>query len=226
MLIESIDTLIFDLDNTLIDRNAAMRQTIQNWLTDQGCKGKRLQTALNDCMQHDNWGYADRLEFSAWMLGKYGKSKETTPIQIQQLLHIHNSRNVQPEVQVQTLLQDLRNHFLLVLATNGGSRTQRAKIQHTQLEHFFQPEAIFVSGEMEFEKPDPRYFHKIIKDLRLDEKRTVVIGDNLTNDIRAANECGMYTCWVSHGRERENGTEPTMTISNITEISAWSKQLI
>ncbi|OQP49946.1 HAD family hydrolase [Niastella populi] len=226
MLIESIDTLIFDLDNTLIDRNAAMRLTIQTWLTEQGCKGKRLQTALEDCMQHDNWGYADRLEFSAWMLGKYGKSKDTTAKQVQQLLHINNSRNVQPDPQVQTLLQALRNRFLLVLATNGGSRTQRAKLQHTQLEQFFQPEAIFVSGEMEYEKPDPRYFHRIVNELRLDVASTVVVGDNLLNDIKAAGECGLYTCWVSHGRVKNTGTEPTITIGNITEISAWSKQLI
>ena len=177
-------------------------------------------------MQHDNWGYADRLEFSAWMLSKYGKSKDTTPKEVLQLLHINNSRNVQSDVQVQMLLQELRNHFLLVLATNGGSRTQRAKLQHTQLEHYFQPEAIFVSGEMEFEKPDPRYFQKIVTDLHLDVTTTMVIGDNLLNDIRAANECGLYTCWVSHGREKGNVAEPTMTIRNITEISAWSKQLI
>jgi HAD superfamily hydrolase (TIGR01549 family) len=225
MLIESIDTLIFDLDNTLIDRNAAMRQTIKDWLTAQGYTGKHLQTALADCMQRDNFGYADRLEFSAWMLSTYGRTKDTTAKQVQQLLHINNSRNVQPDPQVQMLLQDLRNHFLLVLATNGGSRTQRAKLQHSQLESFFQPEAIYVSGEMEFEKPDPNYFKKIIDDLHLDVTTTLVIGDNLLNDIKAANECGLYTCWVSHDREKENGTEPTMTIRNITEISAWSSQL-
>jgi HAD superfamily hydrolase (TIGR01549 family) len=225
MLIESIDTLIFDLDNTLIDRNAAMRQTIKNWLTGQGYTGKHLQTALADCMQRDNFGYADRLEFSAWMLSTYSRTKDATAKQVQQLLHINNSRNVQPDPQVQMLLQDLRNHFLLVLATNGGSRTQRAKLQHSQLEGFFQPEAIYVSGEMEFEKPDPNYFKKIIEDLHLDVTTTLVIGDNLLNDIKAANECGLYTCWVSHGREKENGTEPTMTIRNITEISTWSSQL-
>ena len=66
MLIETIDTLIFDLDNTNSDRNAAMQQTIKDWLTEQGYAGTPLQTALTDCMQRDNWGYANRLaELSA-----------------------------------------------------------------------------------------------------------------------------------------------------------------
>jgi HAD superfamily hydrolase (TIGR01662 family) len=176
-------------------------------------------------MQRDNWGYANRLEFSAWMQSAYGKNKDTTARQLQQLLHVNNSRNVQPDLQVQILLQNLRNQYLLVLATNGGSHTQRAKIQQAQLASFFQPEAIFVSGEMEFEKPDPQYFQKIIAELRLDAESTLVIGDNLHNDIQAANACGLYTCWVSHGREGEAGIQPHMVIRNITEISTWSQQL-
>lgn len=227
MLIERIDTLIFDLDNTLIDRNAAMRQSLYDWLTVQGHKGVALQAALDDCMQHDNWGYTNRQEFATWLLHQYGdKQNNETPHQLQHLLHVNNSLNVQPDTTVQQLLQTLGTQYQLVLATNGGSKTQRAKIQQAQLEQFFQPRALFVSGEMEFEKPDPRYFKIIINELQLDATRAIVIGDNLYNDIQAANECGLYTCWVSHGREGATGIQPTITIKNITEAGAWSKQLI
>jgi putative hydrolase of the HAD superfamily len=228
MPIERIDTLIFDLDNTLIDRNAAMRLSLHDWLSTQGYNGPRLQTALNDCMQYDNWGYTNRHDLCTWLLHNYGnkEDKEATPQQLQHLLHVNNSRNVQPDIEVQSLLQSLSSQYQLVLATNGGSGTQRAKIQQAQLEQFFKPGLIFVSGEMEFEKPDPQYFKKIISDLHLDVTKAIVTGDNLHNDIQAASACGLYTCWVSHGRAGEAGIQPTMTIKNITEISAWSKQLI
>lgn len=228
MLIERIDTLIFDLDNTLIDRNAAMRQSLHNWLSSQGFAGPQLETALNHCMQYDNWGYTNRQEFTTWLLHQYGNKQNitTTPTELQHLLHVNNSLNVKPDTTVQGLLQTLGTQYQLVLATNGGSKTQLAKIQQAQLEQYFQPRAIFVSGEMEFEKPDPRYFKIIIEELQLDVTKALVIGDNLHNDIQAANECGLYTCWVSHGREGEAGIQPYMTIENITEISAWSKQLI
>jgi putative hydrolase of the HAD superfamily len=228
MLIERIDTLIFDLDNTLIDRNAAMRLSLHDWLSTQGYNGLQLETALNDCMQYDNWGYTNRQHLCTWLLKHYANKQNTdvTPEQLQHMLHVNNSLNVQPNPQVQALLQTLGSQYQLVLATNGGSHTQRAKIQQAQLERFFQPEAIFVSGEMEFEKPDPVYFKKIISELQLDVTKAMVIGDNPHNDIQAANACGLYTCWVSHGREGEAGIQPTITIENITEISAWSKQLI
>jgi HAD superfamily hydrolase (TIGR01662 family) len=228
MLIEHIDTLIFDLDNTLIDRNAAMRLSLHDWLSAQGFNGPQLERAVNDCMQYDHWGYTSRHDLCAWLLQNYvnKQNNDVTPQQLQHLLHVNNSRNVQPNPQVQALLQTLGSQYKLVLATNGGSQTQRAKIQQAQLERFFKPEAIFVSGEMEFEKPDPQYFKKIISDLQLDVTKALVIGDNPHNDIQAANACGLYTCWVSHGREAAAGIQPTMTIENITEISAWSKQLI
>ena len=227
MLIERIDTLIFDLDNTLIDRNAAMRKSVHEWLSAQGYKGTQLETAVDDCMQYDNWGYTNRQEFATWLLHQYSnKQNKVTPHELQHLLHVNNSRNVEPDLAVQRVLQTLGTQYQLVLATNGGSKTQRAKIQQAQLENFFQPQAIFVSGEMEFEKPDPQYFKKIISDLQLDVTKTMVIGDNPYNDIQAANECGLYTCWVSHGREGEAGIQPTITIKNIIEITAWSKQLI
>lgn len=227
MLIERIDTLIFDLDNTLIDRNAAMRQSLHDWLITQGHEGPALEAALNDCMQYDNWGYMDRQELCTWLLQQYGnKQNKITVHDLEHLLHVNNSRNVQPDAQVQALLNTLRNQYQLVLATNGGSKTQRAKIAQTRLLDLFQPELIFVSGEMEFEKPDPRYFEIIIDQLQLDVTKALVIGDNPQNDIQAANECGLFTCWVSHGREGEAGIQPTITIKNITEIGAWSKQLI
>ena len=227
MLIERIDTLIFDLDNTLIDRNAAMRQSLHDWLITQGHEGSALEAALNDCMQYDDWGYIDRQDLCTWMLQQYGnKQNKVTVHELEHLLHVNNSRNVKPDAQVQALLNTLRNQYKLVLATNGGSKTQRAKIEQTELLDFFKPEDIFVSGEMEFEKPDPRYFKIIIDQLQLDVTKALVIGDNPQNDIQAANECGLFTCWVSHGREEEAGIQPTITIKNITEIGAWSKQLI
>lgn len=227
MLMERIDTLIFDLDNTLIDRNAAMRLSLHEWLQTQGYTSPELETALNNCMQYDNWGYINRQQLVTWLIQQYGnKQNGVTPHELQHLLHVKNSENVLPNVQVQTILQTLRTQYKLVLATNGGSVTQRAKLKQSQLEQFFEPDAIFVSGEMEFEKPDPRYFKTIVNALQLDVTKALVIGDNPHNDIQAANECGLFTCWVSHGREGEQGIQPTITIKDITEISAWSKQLI
>jgi putative hydrolase of the HAD superfamily len=228
MLIESIDALIFDLDNTLIDRNAALRSGLQGFLKSLGFYEPERQAVLEDIMQYDNRGYTDRMELCSWFLHKYGKGEigKLKPEYFFKAFQLLILQNLQPDAQVQAALQSLAIQFQIVLATNGSGDTQRQKLALAELESFFQPEAIFISGEMGCEKPDPQFYNNIIHTLQLNTERTMMIGDNLYHDIQAANAFGLYTCWVSHGREGEAGIQPHHIIKNITEISTWSKQLI
>jgi HAD superfamily hydrolase (TIGR01549 family) len=227
MLTTPIHTLIFDLDNTLIDRNAAMRLALKDWLQAQGYEAAQLQTALHDSMQFDNWGYTGRSACCNWLLTTYGKSnrQKITPQVLLALLQQQLIQHLQPDEQINASLHALASDFRLVLASNGGSTTQRAKLRQAQLETFFQPEAIFISGEMGCEKPDHQFFKTIIRQLQLDAGGTMVIGDNLIHDIQAAQACGLHTCWVSHGRENTTTIRPHEVITNITETAKWSKQL-
>ena len=228
MLNSSIHTLIFDLDNTLIDRNAATSLAIQLLLKTAGYHEPYWKTALDDIMQYDNWGYTDRVEFCSWFLHKYGKGEiqRLTPQAFLKVLQEMTVQKIQPDPQVQIALQSLATQFQLVLATNGSSHIQRAKLRQAELESFFQPEAIFVSGEMSCEKPNPLFFQKIIQQLQLDPGSTMSIGDNLINDIQAAAVCGLRTCWVSYGRAGVESIQPIKAITNITETGKWTKQLI
>lgn len=229
MLNESIHTLIFDLDNTLIDRNAALRLGLQGLLKRVYAEPER-QAVLDDIMQYDNWGYTNRDEFCSWFLHTYsGEVAGREVLTNEKLLKVFQLmilQNMGPAPGVQAALHSLATQFQFVLATNGGTKIQRAKLRQAKLESFFQPEAIFISGEMGCEKPDPIFFQKIIRKLQLDPGSTMVIGDNLIHDIQGATACGLFTCWVSHGREEEESIQPNMVITNITEIVKWTKQLI
>jgi putative hydrolase of the HAD superfamily len=228
MLNGSIHTLIFDLDNTLIDRNAAMRLAMQLFLKTAGYRDPERQTAIEDIMQNDNWGYTERTEFCTWFLHKYAKGeiRRLTPQAFLKVLQVMTVQRIQPNIEVNTVLHSLNNKYQFVLATNGGSNIQRAKLRQAELESFFQPEAIFISGEMGCEKPDPVFFQMIMQKLQLDPGSTMVIGDSLIHDIQGAAACGLFTCWVSHGREGIEGIQPNMVIKNITETVKWTKQLI
>lgn len=209
------NTLIFDLDNTLIDRNRALRLAMEEWLDTQGYAGHRRRSALDDIMRQDQWGYTDRTAFGDWLLHTYG-----APDTIFKNIISH----IRPDPSILSLLGTAKASFRLVLATNGGSIHQRAKLRQAQLESFFHPEAVFISAEMDLEKPDRRFFEKIINDLRLDPEKTMVIGDHLINDIVPALTCGLSTCWVSYGREGIAGIRPHRVIMTTTELSQWLLQ--
>jgi HAD superfamily hydrolase (TIGR01509 family) len=232
MLNPTLNTLIFDLDNTLIDRNNAMQLTIEEWLRTQGYttaqnNSRQLQPALIEIMQQDRWGYADRREFCTWLLQTYAEAYagiDRTVDAHQQLLDyllrniIHH---IQPDPMVNAVLNKASISFKLVLATNGGSTTQRAKLRKATLQNFFRPGTVFISAETGFQKPDKQFFEQIIHDLQLDPEKTMVIGDDPVNDIAAARSCGLSTCWVSHGRPATDNCNSEQVIQNITEFGQW-----
>lgn len=57
----SINTVLFDLDNTLIDRDGAMKEAVRHWLKDEGTVDETaMNKALERILEKDNSGYADR----------------------------------------------------------------------------------------------------------------------------------------------------------------------
>lgn len=228
MLIAPVHTLIFDLDNTMIDRNEAMRKGIGDWLLTQGWSELQSKAALNDIMKKDDWGYASRPAFCNWLLLTYGneQSRNLSPQQMLDILLKNVIRHIYPDSSVSQCLQKGSGYFRLVLATNGGSITQRAKLKQAQLLAFFKPKSIFISQEVGFDKPDKRFYETIIESLQLEPADAMVIGDNPVNDIQAAAACDLLTCWVSHGREQLKQIRPNYVIKDITAINQWSQSQI
>jgi putative hydrolase of the HAD superfamily len=230
-----IDTLLFDLDNTLIDRNQAMRATMRKWLGEQAylknagqmVPGDGAQATiekdLEDIMKQDRWGYADRLDFCSYLLHHHAAeaTKERTAGQLFETIRQNIVCEIRPDPAILHLLQQVSRSFRLVLATNGHGLIQRAKLSQAGLQSFFQPGHIFISGEMGFDKPDKRFFIKILTDLTIAAAQAIMIGDHPVNDIEGARSCGLSTCWVSHGRQAGFGNRADRFIPKITAISNW-----
>lgn len=219
----SVDTLIFDLDNTLIDRNEALRLTVNNWLTEQGIAPSQIAPALDDIMRYDDWGYTDRTEFCNWLLQHYrgSKSNGITAPEFQYWLLKNIPFNVAPNPSANEALRIVQSKYRLVLATNGSGVNQRNKLDKAQLLPFFKAEDIFISGELGVDKPDPLFYTKIIERLQLDTNTAMMIGDNPVNDIQSAHSVGLQTCWVSYNRPAPADLNASKVITYITEITQW-----
>ena len=218
------DTLIFDLDNTLIDRNGALRKTIAVWLMEQGMvESTDREAALEKIMVRDNWGYTDRPDFCNWLQLTYGNKagNETTGHELFDYILNNIAFYVQADMTVLNVLLNLGNHYRLVLATNGNSITQRNKLKQAGLTTLFKADHLFISGEMGHAKPDKRFFDFIIERLSICPPHAMVIGDDPLNDIEAASQCGLKTCWLSHGRQEWPAIRPDIVINEITEITKW-----
>jgi HAD superfamily hydrolase (TIGR01549 family) len=83
----------------------------------------------------------------------------------------------------------------LGLLTNGFSETHREKIALLQLGDAF--DAIFIADEVGMLKPDPRFFAHACDVLQIEPERTAMVGDRYERDIRGAHEAGLRTIWMN-----------------------------
>lgn len=166
----SITAILFDLDNTLIDRDQAVADM--------------LAPLPPDLRQH-LWGLDDRGRgsrrrlFAAWP----GMNQELWTRQLVGHLPVRHD--------LQAWLRGLRPNYRLGLVSNGGGPTQRAKLEAAGLLDCFEPDHLWISGEVGWDKPDPRIFWKACAELGVPPHRCLMVGDNLETDGQGARNAGL-----------------------------------
>ena len=87
-------------------------------------------------------------------------------------------------------LRELKKRGRVFLITNGTPAAQYGRLDALGIRSLF--DGIFVSDEIGFAKPDPRFFGYV-----LSREDCIVIGDSLTSDIAGANAAGIYSVWYA-----------------------------
>ncbi|MFF7802061.1 HAD family hydrolase [Streptomyces olivaceus] len=103
------------------------------------------------------------------------------------------------------------------IATNGAGDIQRAKLAATGLAPLF--DGICVSGEVGVRKPECRLFEAAAAACGASlTDGGWMVGDNPETDMAGARAAGLRTLWVAHGREWADGIrEPDAMVPGIAE---------
>ncbi|XP_060536699.1 N-acylneuraminate-9-phosphatase [Cylas formicarius] len=120
---------------------------------------------------------------------------------------------------IKSLLQDLREHFLLGLITNGPSASQWEKVDKLNIRSYF--DVILVSGDFPWEKPHYKIFHKACDYLGVQPRQCIMVGDKLETDILGGLQANLGgTVWIPLSRsELDQGHPvPHHIIKNIGEL--------
>ncbi len=117
------------------------------------------------------------------------------------------------------VLEHLNQHHTLGLLTNGAPDLQRRKLAGSGLAGYF--DAVVISGEIGFGKPDSRIFDLILNRLESTADSAAMIGNSLKSDIAPAIEVGMMGIWVN--REHKTGDEFIIPDSTITDLTGLTR---
>ena len=85
-------------------------------------------------------------------------------------------------------------------------------------------EFILTSAACSYRKPHPRIFELALANWYLLPTEAVMVGDNLTADIKGAQNAGMYGIWISRRAdpqmERQEAVSPDASLSSLSELPA------
>ena len=103
----------------------------------------------------------------------------------------------------------------LHLITNGFEKTQRSKLEHSQLAKYFTH--VITSETSQSMKPQKEIFEYALKKTHGTVGESIMIGDNPSADIEGALNAGMDTVFVNHIKT-EIPLKPTYTIYHLREL--------
>lgn len=115
------------------------------------------------------------------------------------------------------ILTHLRDKgYRLHLITNGFEVTQRMKLQHCGLDHFF--EEIITSEISNSLKPKKEIFDFALSKTNALAEESIMIGDNLAADVTGALEAGWDAIYVNHVAGSAGDVKPTYTVTHLREL--------
>ncbi|MCD4655537.1 HAD-IA family hydrolase [bacterium] len=104
-----------------------------------------------------------------------------------------NGTNLFPEVR--DVLDYLNDKYRLGLITEGSVETQRQQLTGQKIIEYF--EAVIISGDTPWHKPELSLYKYAASKLNIDPKCIVMVGDRLDWDIQPAKEIGMQTVYLA-----------------------------
>jgi putative hydrolase of the HAD superfamily len=183
--------LLLDLDNTLIDRDAAFREAVAAFLAEHGLSAADVDRA----MTVDAGGYTPRDQVASAVLARFGRRVPERAVRI--LLDTGAADRVTLAAGTAEALRRLRAAgWRCVIVTNGRVAQQETKIRRTGLDRLV--DGWVISEAVGHKKPDPAIFRTAAAGAAM--KDCWIIGDSARADIAGGAALGMTTVWVSAGR--------------------------
>ncbi|KUF15198.1 HAD family hydrolase [Streptomyces silvensis] len=184
--------LLLDLDNTLIDRDAAFRAAVADFLAQHGLPGSDLAWV----MACDGGGYTARHEVAAALSHRYGAAVSSTAVR--DLLDTGGADHVVLSGACREALREARAAgWACVIVTNGPTAQQETKIRNTGLDRLVQ--GWVISEAVGCKKPAPEIFEAAAATASMPLTGAWVVGDSPHGDIVGASRLGLPNVWVTRG---------------------------
>lgn len=221
---KEVQALLFDLDNTIMDRDFTFRSFIMRFVDDflGHVQPKALGDIVEDIIKRDADGYRDKDGFFEELSEVLPWKHPVSAAQIRAYYDANYMSNGAPMKHALEMLDYCRERgYAMGLLTNGKTQIQYTKIDLLGIRDYFK--AIVISGEVGISKPDPDIYRLALQRLGTTAEHTLFIGDHPVNDILGAGKAGMRAVWLRRNHKWDDTLEvqPWNTINELDELKAF-----
>lgn len=205
----SFKVLFWDLDGTIIDSHKAVANSLLYCFKKLGIENKYNQNLVDDFyrINCNFWGNLGTIYktideiLTLRFVEFFTKNKIYVDYtNASKYYEEESTRTLFPFDNIINILYDLKTKYKMYVTTNGKEYVQRNKLKNAGIINLF--DAIFISENIGYNKPDVKYFEKIMKfigDYKKDE--ILMIGDTLNSDIAGANNASIKCCYFNRKDE-------------------------
>lgn len=214
---QPIRAVLFDLDNTLLQRDDAMRAyLLHTW--------EPSAQELEEWLALDNHGRGPR----APLCRAIERARALNGDVIWEHMRTHISAFVTPDVELMRALRALNQRVPTGILSNGSGGNQRAKLARSGLAALFDEARVWISGELGVSKPHSEAFAPALesfKSLGIWPEHVVMVGDDPVRDILPARSAGMATVWVRHDEDWAYEPEPDRCVRGLPGVTSWIREI-
>ena len=204
-----LQTVFFDIDDTLFDRNRAQRGILHLIIRELrdvfvGIDEKRIVDAFLESDRVTTQEYETgistdglRIRRSKLFLSFLGLSEGYADKITAMYVNLYPTVDA-PVRDAKSVIETLAGRFQLGIISNGLPDVQYRKLETLDIKHLF--DCIVLSEELGIRKPDPELFWHATSMLGREPEECLYVGDSYDDDVVGAKRAGMKTCWFNpHG---------------------------
>ena len=218
--------LLFDLDHTLLDFDAAEDVALTQLLKEEGVADIQAYKNYYVPMNKALWKDLEQKKISkqelvntrfSRLFAHFGQEKDGSFLA--QRYQFYLAQQGQTISGAHELLDSLiERDYELYAATNGITAIQTGRLAQSDLAPYFNQ--VFISEQLQTQKPDALFYEKIGQQIAgFSKEKTLMIGDSLTADIQGGNNAGIDTIWYNpHQLENPTQAQPTYEVHSYRDL--------
>ncbi len=217
-VMDHIKAVIFDLDNTILNRTMTFDGFTQSLIKTYFGHLESTEDISKRIIELDQDGYKDKPLLFNELLHELAWAEHPPHAELMEFYGREYVRSSVLMEEAREVVQYLRGKYRTGLITNGQTDIQYGKIDQLGIRDDY--DHIIVSEEAGVKKPDPRIFQLALDHFGLTPEQCIYIGDHPVNDIQGAASVGMSTIWMKVNQPWQDSItiSPLHTIEHLREL--------